>query len=172
MSFDKRIKNPKRDILCYLDVVSTTDTYKESLIGKRGFFANSLQEFAYLRECHFKKLARIDLDVDSEDYTEKFINEECFTCSNGKYWKFFLPEECVEPYRLDKESILKACYTSKNQIADCLHRQNLLLQEICDHRYGYENPGDKSMVWHMRDILKKAYDDFRALLNEFEKGNY
>ena len=78
MSFDKRIKNPKRDILCYLDVVSTTDAYKESLIGKRGFFANTLQEFAYLRDCHFKKLARIDLDADSEDYTVKFINEECF----------------------------------------------------------------------------------------------
>ena len=130
MSFDKRIKNPKRDIVSYLDVVSTTDAYKESLIGKRGFFANTLQEFAYLRECHFKKLARIELDADSEDYTEKFINEECFTCNNGKHWKFFLPEECVEPYRLDEKEIIRTCYLSLLDLNKVLNRQNTLCRGI------------------------------------------
>lgn len=170
MSFDKRIKNPKNDILCYLDVVSTTDAYKESLIGKRGFFANTLQEFAYLRECHFKKLARIDLDADSEDYTEKFINEECFTCNNGKHWKFFLPEECVEPYRLDEKEIIRICYISLHELNEVLIRQNSLLQDVCNQ--SPVDGGHKAMTWHMRDTVKDVVDGFKYLLNEFEKGNY
>lgn len=170
MSFDKRIKNPKRDILCYLDVVSTTDAYKESLIGKRGFFANTLQEFAYLRECHFKKLARIELDADSEDYTEKFINEECFTCNNGKHWKFFLPEECVEPYRLDEKEIIRTCYISLLELNKVLNRQNGLLSDVCNQ--SPVDGGHKAMTWHMRDTVKEAVDGFKHLLNEFEKGNY
>ena len=170
MSFDSRIKNPKKDILCYLDVVSTTDEYKESLIGKRGFFANTLQEFAYLRECHFKRLAHIYLEADNSEYTEKYINEDCFTCNNGKYWKFFLPEECVEPYRLDEKEIIRICYISLYELNTVLRRQNTLLQDVCNDISA--DVGYKAMTWQMRDTVMEAVNGFKHLLNEFEKGNY
>lgn len=32
--------------------------------------------------------------------------------------------------------------------------------------------GDKAMVWHMRDVLNNAYDEYRKLLKDFEEGNY
>lgn len=170
MPFDKRIKNPKKDILCYLDVVSTTDAYKESLIGKRGFFANTLQEFVYLRGCHFKRLAHIYLEAGNSECTEKYINEDCFTCNNGKYWKFFLPEECVEPYRLDEKEIIQTCYLSLYELNKVLNRQNSLLQDVCNQ--SPVDGGHKAMTWHMRDTVKEAVDGFKHLLNEFEKGNY
>ena len=170
MFFDPRIKNPKKDILCYLHVVSTTDAYKESLIGKRGFFANKLQEFACLRECHFKRLAHIYLNADNSEYTEKYINEDCFTCNNGKYWKFFLPEECVDPFRLDEKEIIRICYISLHELNTVLNRQNSLLQDVCNAVP--VDGGYKAMTWHMRDTVKEALDGFKHLLNDFEKGNY
>lgn len=170
MFFDPRIKNPKKDILCYLDVVSTTDAYKETLIGKRGFFANTLKEFACLRECHFKRLARIYLEADNSEYTEKYINEDCFTCNNGKYWKFFLPEECVEPYRLDEKEIIRTCYLSLYELNKVLNRQNSLLQDVCNQ--SPVDGGHKAMTWHMRDTVMEAVNGFKHLLNDFEKGNY
>ena len=73
---------------------------------------------------------------------------------------------------LSREIIFYDCRKVQHELSVLCGRQNLLLNCICDHRYGYENPGDKSNVWHMRNILKEAYNEFRACLNDFEKGNY
>ena len=82
-----------------------------------------------------------------------------------------MPEEWVTK-ELNREIVLDVCHEVKRDLARLYGKQNILLNCICNHKYGYDEAGDKSMVWHMRDILKKAYDDFRALLNDFEKGNY
>ncbi len=90
--------------------------------------------------------------------------------NNGKHWKFFLPEECVEPYRLDEKEIIRICYISLHELNEVLIRQNSLLQDVCNQ--SPVDGGHKAMTWHMRDTVKDVVDGFKYLLNEFEKGNY
>ena len=73
---------------------------------------------------------------------------------------------------LNREIVLKRCHEIKGDLAVLWGKQNLLLKCICNHRCGYDEPGDKAMVWHMRDVLDKAYDQYRKLLKDFEEGNY
>ena len=73
---------------------------------------------------------------------------------------------------LNREIVLKRCHEVKSNLAHLYGKQNVLLMCMCDHRYGYDEPEDKAMVWHMRDVLDKAFEQYRKLLKDFEEGNY
>lgn len=158
MNLDPRIIEGKR-VLTPFDIMEA-----EQFNGLSGYFSNMTADFAYLGNA-----AHGVLDLTFGEYPYRYIDDEGEKSSGGCL--YFLPDEWVMK-ELNRENVLKICHEIKDDLAVLCGKQNLLLNCICDHRYGYDNPGDKSMVWHMRDILKKAFDDFRACLNDFEKGNY
>ena len=156
MNLDPRIIEGKR-VLTPFDIREA-----EQFDGRSGYFSNVTDDFRHLENAAYGVL---NLTFGQTPYQFIDDKEERHACL------YFLPEEWVNK-ELNKEIVLRVCHEIKGELSVLCGKQNLLLNCICDHRYGYENPGDKSMVWHMRDILKKAYDDFRACLNDFEKGNY
>lgn len=158
MNLDPRIIEGKR-VLTPFDIREA-----EQFDGRSGYFSNVTDDFRHLENAAYGVL---DLTFGETPY--RYRNDEGEASSSGCL--YFLPEEWVRK-ELNKEIVLKTCHEIKSNLSVLCGKQNLLLNCICDHRYGYDNPGDKSMVWHMRDILKKAFDDFRACLNDFEKGNY
>ena len=158
MNLDPRVIEGKR-VLTPFDIEEA-----EQFDGCSGYFSNVTTDFAYLGNA-----AHGVLELTFGETPYRYTDDEGETSSSG--CRYFLPDAWVTK-ELNREIVLDICHEVKSDLARLYGKQNLLLNCICDHRYGYENPGDKSMVWHMRDILKKAYDDFRARLNDFEKGNY
>ena len=158
MNLDPRIIEGKR-VLTPFDIREA-----EQFKGCFGYFSNVTDDFK-----HLKNAAYGELDLTFGETPYRYINDEGEASSSGCL--YFLPEQWVRK-ELNREIVLDVCHDVKRGLAALYGKQNLLLNCICDHKYGYEEPGDKSMVWHMRDILKKAFDDFRAHLNDFEKGNY
>ena len=156
MNLDPRIIEGKR-VLTPFDIDEA-----EQFNGQLGYFSNVTDDFRHLENAVYRKL---DLTFGEKPYC--FIGQEgdCHACL------YFLPDEWVRE-ELHRGIVLGVCYDVKKKLADLYGKQNLLLNCICSQEYGRKEPGDKSMVWHMRDTLKKAYDDYRALLNDFEKGNY
>ena len=158
MNLDPRIIEDKR-VLTPFDIEEA-----KQFNGCSGYFSNVTDDFK-----HLENAAHGVLELTFGERPYRYIDDEGETSNSGCL--YFLPEEWVKK-ELNKELILRNCHEVKGDLAVLCRKQNLLLNCICDHRYGYENPGDKSMVWHMRDILKEAYNEFRECLNEFEKGNY
>lgn len=158
MNLDPRIIEGKR-VLTPFDIREA-----EQFDGRSGYFSNVTDDFKHLEKAAYGVL---DLTFGQTPYS--YINDEGEASSSGCL--YFLPEEWVNK-ELNREIVLRVCHEIKDELSVLCGKQNLLLDCICNHKYGYDNPGDKSMVWHMRDILKKAFDDFRACLNDFEKGNY
>ena len=156
MNLDPRIIEGKR-VLTPFDIREA-----KQFDGRSGYFSNVTDDFRHLENAAYGVL---NLTFGQTPYQFIDDKEERHACL------YFLPEEWVNK-ELNKEIVLRVCHEIKGELSVLCGKQNLLLDCICEHRYGYENPGDKSMVWHMRDILKKAFDDFRACLNDFEKGNY
>lgn len=158
MNLDPRIIEGKR-VLTPFDIEEA-----EQFDGCSGYFSNVTDDFKYLNNA-----AHGVLNLTFGEYPYLYTDDEGITSNSGCL--YFLPEEWVKK-ELSHKIIFRDCREVQHELSVLCGKQNLLLNCICDHRYGDENPGDKSMVWHMRDILKKAYDDFRACLNDFEKGNY
>ena len=158
MNLDPRIIEGKR-VLTAFDIREA-----EQFDGCSGYFSNVTDDFK-----HLENAAHGVLILTFGETPYRYRNDEGEASNSGCL--YFLPEEWVNK-ELNREIVLRVCHEIKGELSVLCGKQNLLLNCICDHRYGYDNPGDKSMVWHMRDILKKAFDDFRACLNDFEKGNY
>ena len=158
MNLDPRIIEGKR-VLTPFDIREA-----EQFDGCSGYFSNVTDDFR-----HLEKAAHGVLDLTFGQTPYSYINDEGIASSSGCL--YFLPEEWVNK-ELNREIVLRNCHEVKGNLSVLCGKLNLLLDCICEHRYGYENPGDKSMVWHMRDILSDAYNMFRECLNEFEKGNY
>ena len=158
MNLDPRIIEDKR-VLTPFDIEEA-----KQFNGLSGYFSNVTDDFK-----HLENAARGVLVLTFGERPYRYRNNEREVSTSGCL--YFLPDAWVMK-ELNREIVLKRCHEVKGDLAVLYGKQNLLLNCICDHRYGYENPGDKSMVWHMRDILKKSYDDFKACLDDFEKGNY
>lgn len=158
MNLDPRIMEDKR-VLTPFDIEEA-----EQFNGCSGYFSNVTDDFKHLENATHGVL---ELTFGETPYN--YTDDEGLTSSSGCL--YFLPEEWVKK-ELSREIIFYDCRKVQHELSVLCGRQNLLLNCICDHRYGYENPGDKSMVWHMRDILKEAYNEFGECLDDFEKGNY
>ena len=158
MNLDPRIIEGKR-VLTPFDIEEA-----EQFNGCSGYFSNLNADFK-----HLENAAHGVLNLTFGEHPYRYTDDEGETSSSG--CRYFLPDAWVKK-ELNREVVLDVCHDVKIGLASLYGKQNLLLNCICNHGYGYENPGDRSMVWHMRDILKKAFDDFRACLNDFEKGNY
>ena len=158
MNLDPRIIEGKR-VLTPFDIEEA-----KQFNGCSGYFSNVTDDFK-----HLENAAHGVLELSFSEYPYFYTDDEGLTSSSGCL--YFLPEEWVTK-ELNREIVLDVCHEVKRNLARLYGKQNLLLNCICNQKYGHDNPGDKSMVWHMRDILKKAFDDFRACLNDFEKGNY
>ena len=158
MNLDPRIIEGNR-VLTAFDIREA-----EQFDGCSGYFSNVTDDFK-----HLENAAHGVLNLTFGEHPYRYTDDEGETSSSG--CRYFLPDAWVKK-ELNREIVLRVCHEIKGELSVLCGKQNLLLNCICDHRYGYDNPGDKSMVWHMRDILKKAFDDFRACLNDFEKGNY
>lgn len=158
MNLDPRIMEDKR-VLTPFDIEEA-----EQFNGCSGYFSNVTDDFKHLENATHGVL---ELTFGETPYN--YTDDEGLTSSSGCL--YFLPEEWVKK-ELSREIIFYDCRKVQHELSVLCGKQNLLLNCICDHRYGYENPGDKSMVWHMRDILKEAYNEFRECLDDFEKGNY
>ena len=158
MNLDQRIIKGKR-VLTPFDIEEA-----EEFNGKPGYFSNVTTDFAYLRNA-----AHGVLDLTFGEYPYRYIDDEGELSTGGCL--YFLPEEWVKK-ELDREIVLKTCHEIKGDLAVLCGKQNLLLKCVCNHKYGYDEAGDKAMVWHMRDVLKKAYEEYRCLLKDFEEGNY
>ena len=158
MNLDPRIIEGKR-------VLTPFDTEEaEQFDGCSGYFSNVTDDFK-----HLENAAHGVLELAFGERPYRYIDDEGETSTGGCL--YFLPDAWVMK-ELNREIVLKRCHEIKGDLAVLWGKQNLLLKCICNHRCGYDEPGDKAMVWHMRDILKKAYDEFGECLNEFEKGNY
>lgn len=158
MNLDPRIIEGKR-------VLTPFDTKEaEQFDGKLGYFSNLTDDFK-----HLENAAYGELDLTFGEYPYRYINDEEESSTGGCL--YFLPEEWVRN-ELNQEIVLNDCREIKGDLAVLSGKLNILLNCICNQEYGRENPGDKSMVWHMRDTLKKAYNDYRAFLYDFEHGNY
>ena len=158
MNLDPRIIEGKR-VLTPFDIREA-----EQFNGQLGYFSNVTNDFMRLENA-----AHGVLDLTFGETPYRYTDDEGITSTSGCL--YFLPEQWVR-MEFDREIILDVCHDVKIGLADLCGKQNLLLNCICNHKYGYDEAEDKAMVEHMRDILKKAYDDFRALLNDFEKWNY
>ena len=158
MNLDPRIIEGKR-VLTPFDIEEA-----KQFNGCSGYFSNVTDDFK-----HLENAAHGVLELAFGETPYRYTDDEGITSNSGCL--YFLPEEWVTK-ELNREIVLDVCHEVKRDLARLYGKQNILLNCICNHKYGYDEAGDKSMVWHMRDILKKAYDDFRALLNDFEKGNY
>lgn len=158
MNLDPRIIEGKR-VLTPFDIEEA-----EQFNGLSGYFSNVIDDFK-----HLENAAHGVLILTFGNYPYRYRNDEGEASNSGCL--YFLPKEWVNK-EFNKELILRNCHKIKDDLAVLCGKQNLLLNCICDHRYGYENPGDKSMVWHMRDTLKKAYLEYRAFLKDFDEGNY
>lgn len=158
MNLDPRIIEGKR-VLTPFDIEEA-----EQFNGLSGYFSNVTDDFK-----HLENAARGVLVLTFGERPYRYRNNEREVSTSGCL--YFLPDAWVMK-ELNREIVLKRCHEVKGDLAVLCGKQNLLLNYICDHRYGYENPGDKSMVWHMRDILKEAYNEFGECLEDFEKGNY
>ena len=158
MNLDPRIIEGKR-VLTPFDIEEA-----KQFNGCCGYFSNVIDDFK-----HLENAAHGVLILTFGETPYRYRNDEGEASNSGCL--YFLPKEWVNK-KFNKELILRNCHKIKGDLAVLCGKQNLLLNCICDHRYRYENPGDKSMVWHMRDILKEAYNEFRECLDDFEKGNY
>ena len=156
MNLDPRIIEGKR-VLTPFDVDQA-----EQFNGQLGYFSNYTDDFKSLENAGYGVL---DLTFGEYPYRYKNDHEESHGCL------YFLPEAWVKK-ELDHEIIFLNCREVQHELSGLFGRLNILLNCICDTTYGFENPGDKSMVWHMRDILKKAYLEYRSYLKDFEEGNY
>ena len=158
MNLDPRIIEGKR-VLTPFDIEEA-----KQFNGGCGYFSNVTDDFK-----HLENAAHGVLELTFGETPYRYTDDEGITSNSGCL--YFLPEEWVTK-ELNREIVLDVCHEVKRDLARLYGKQYLLLNCICNNKYGHDNPGDKSMVWHMRDILKKAYDDFRACLNDFKKGNY
>ena len=156
MNLDPRIIEGKR-VLTPFDIEEA-----EQFNGQSGYFSNVTNDFMRLEDAGYGVL---ELTFGEYPYRYKNDHEESHGCL------YFLPEAWIKK-ELEREIVLSVCHKVKQDLAHLYGKQNVLLMCMCDHRYGYDEPGDKSMVWHMRDTLKNAYDEYRKLLKDFEEGNY
>lgn len=158
MNLDPRIIEGKR-VLTPFDIREA-----EQFNGKLGYFSNVTTDFAYLGNA-----AHGVLDLTFGEYPYRYIDDEGEVSTGGCL--YFLPEAWVIK-ELNREIVLNDCFQVKVELSVLYGKLNTLLYCISRSDYGREEPGDKSMIWHMRDTLKKAYSEYRALLQDFEKGNY
>ena len=158
MNLDPRIIEGKR-VLTPFDIEEA-----EQFNGLSGYFSNVTDDFR-----HLENAAHGVLDLTFGEYPYRYIDDEGIASTGGCL--YFLPDAWVMK-ELNREIVLKRCHEIKGDLAVLYGKQNLLLKCICNHKYGYEEAGDKAMVWHMRDVLDKAYDQYRKLLKDFEEGNY
>lgn len=158
MNLDPRIIEVKR-VLTPFDIKEA-----EQFNGKSGYFSNVTTDFAYLENA-----AHGVLDLTFGEYPYRYIDDEGETSSSGCL--YFLPDAWVMK-ELNRTIILNNCLQIKAELSVLYGKLNILLYCFNHSDYGRENAGDKSMVWHMRDTLKKAYSEYRALLQDFEQGNY
>ena len=158
MNLDPRIIEGKK-VLTPFDIKDA-----EQFNGCSGYFSNLNADFK-----HLENAAHGVLNLTFGEHPYRYTDDEGEASTSGCL--YFLPDAWVMK-ELNREIVLKTCHEIKGDLAVLWGKQNLLLNCICNQRYGHENPGDKSMVWHMRDILKDAYNMFRECLDEFEKGNY
>jgi hypothetical protein len=158
MNLDPRIIEGKR-VLTPFDIEEA-----EQFNGLSGYFSNVTDDFR-----HLENAAHGVLDLTFGDYPYRYRNDEGEVSTGGCL--YFLPDAWVMK-ELNREIVLKRCHEIKGDLAVLCGKQNQLLKCICNHRCGYDEPGDKSMVWHMRDILMDAYTMYKECLEDFEKGNY
>lgn len=158
MNLDPRIIEGKR-VLTPFDIEEA-----EQFNGLSGYFSNVTDDFK-----HLENAAHGVLELTFGETPYRYTDDEGITSNSGCL--YFLPEEWVNK-ELNREIILDVCHDVKKKLATLYGKQNTLLNCICAQKYGHDEPGDKSMIWHMRDVLKKAYSEYRALLQDFEEGNY
>lgn len=158
MNLDPRIIEGKR-VLTPFDIEEAVQ-----FDGCSGYFSNVTDDFKHLENAAYGVL---ELTVGERPY--RYIDDEGLTSTSGCL--YFLPKEWLRK-EFNREIVLGICEDVKNELADLYGKQNLLLNCVCNHKYGCHEARDKAMVEHMRDILKKAYNDFWACLFNFEKGNY
>lgn len=158
MNLDPRIIEGKR-VLTPFDIEEA-----KQFNGCCGYFSNVTDDFK-----HLENAAHGVLVLTFGETPYRYRNNEGEASNSGCL--YFLPKEWVKK-ELSREIVLDICHEVKRNLARLYGKQNLLLNCICNQKYGHDNPGDKSMVWHMRDILKEAYNEFSECLDEFEKGNY
>ena len=158
MNLDPRIIKGKR-VLTPFDIEEA-----EEFNGKPGYFSNVTDDFAYLVNA-----AHGVLDLTFGEYPYRYIDDEGEASTGGCL--YFLPDAWIIK-ELNREVVLRNCHEIKGDLAVLCGKQNLLLKCICNHRCGYDEAGDKAMVWHMRDVLDKAFEQYRKLLKDFEEGNY
>lgn len=158
MNLDQRIIEGKR-VLTPFDVEEA-----EQFNGCCGYFSNVIDDFK-----HLENAAHGVLILNFGDYPYRYRNDEGEASNSGCL--YFLPKEWVNK-ELNREIVLKRCHEIKGDLAVLCGKQNLLLKCICNHKCGYDEAGDKAMVWHMRDVLDKAFEQYKKLLKDFEEGNY
>lgn len=158
MNLDPRIIEDKR-VLTPFDIEEA-----KQFNGCSGYFSNVTDDFK-----HLENAAHGVLELTFGERPYRYINDEGEVSTSGCL--YFLPEAWIKK-ELEREIVLSVCHEVKVRLATLYGKQNLLLKSICNHKYGHDNPGDKSMVWHMRHILKEAYNEFSECLKDFEKGNY
>ena len=158
MNLDPRIIEGKR-VLTPFDIEEA-----EQFNGLSGYFSNVTNDFK-----HLENAAHGVLELTFGERPYRYIDDEGEASTSGCL--YFLPDAWVKK-ELGREIILSVCHEVKVRLATLYGKQNLLLKSICNHKYGYDEGGDKAMVWHMRDTLKNAYDEYRKLLKDFDKGNY
>ena len=158
MNLDPRIIEGKR-VLTPFDIEEA-----EQFNGCSGYFSNVTDDFK-----HLENAARGVLILGFGETPYRYRNNDGEASTSGCL--YFLPDAWVMK-ELNREIVLKRCHEVKSNLAHLYGKQNVLLMCMCDHRYGYDEPEDKAMVWHMRDVLDKAFEQYRKLLKDFEEGNY
>ena len=161
MNLDSRIIEGKR-VLTPFDIEEA-----EPLNGQLGYFSCVADDFKCLDNAGYGVL---DLTFGEHPYCFTDDNEERHACT------YFLPKAWVKKI-LDRETILDVCHEVKIGLARLYRKQKLLSENMWEYRGCYSEPGyseigDRSIACDMGIVLKNAYDEYRKLLNDFEKGNY
>ena len=125
MNLDPRIIEGKR-VLTPFDIREA-----EQFNGQLGYFSNVTNDFMRLEDA-----AHGVLDLTFGEYPYRYIDDAGLTSTSGCL--YFLPDAWVKK-KFNKELVLSNCHEVRCDLAVLCGKLNLLLNYICDHRYGYEN---------------------------------
>ena len=131
----------------------------ETFNGKTGYFSNVTDDFK-----HLENAVHGVLNLTFGEYPYHYINDEGIASTSGCL--YFLPDAWVRK-EVDKETILEICHRTKSNLANIGGRQNRLLKDYVFHK---TDEFVENRVWRMRDIVRHAYDEFSACLEDLEDG--
>ena len=164
MELDKRIR-------AIVDILTVINSDMGGIIGKTGYFGNSIMDFKRLDTCEHGELTGIIRNTD-----RCFEYENCADSGRQGYC-YFIPEEWVLPEKPEKKyrPYTLAEWIDQHEIGEVIHCRNEHKQEFYVMYTGYviDNGEDiqdtrtagKIMLINMGYLLQELFERYEICIN-------